>query len=239
MTGDFDRLIFRARIQGELENLTPLSIGSGGIGKLGSPDNPVITVNINGESVPYIPGSSLKGILRTEAEKIARILEKEVCNIFDHKSKCNTAKGDEDLCVVCRIFGSQAIASHVRIMDAYPSTKDYSLSIEPGVAIDRATGAARPGAKYNVQVISPNARFRFRMIIENIDLRKTGEDNAKILLNLLRKLEDGELQIGGKRSVGHGLVKLRNLSISWIDEEGLRKLETYETQPLATFLGAR
>lgn len=236
MTGDFDKLVFRAVIEGELENLTPLSIGSAGIGKLGSTDNPVITVNINGESIPYVPGSSLKGILRTEAERTAKTLgHKEVCNIFNHKSKCNQAETDKDLCIVCGIFGSQAIASHVKIMDAYPSTTDYSLSIEPGVAIDRATGAQRN--KFDIQVVNPNARFRFRMIIENIDLRNSQNDRAKILRNLLEKLENGELQIGGKRSVGHGLVKLHNPTIKWIDEERLKKLETYETEPLAEFLG--
>jgi CRISPR-associated protein Csm3 len=239
LTGDFDKLTFRALIEGELENLTPLSIGSGEIGKLGNLDNPVITANINGKPVPYIPGSTLKGVLRTEAEKIARTRGLTVCNVFDHESSCNKAKQDADLCVICRTFGSQAITSHVKIMDAYPTTADYSLSVEPGVAIDRVTGAARPHSKYDVQVINPSARFKFRIIVENIDFRDAKDERAKIILDLVKKLENGQIQIGGKCSVGHGLVKLHAPLINWTGEEQLKRGESYTSQSLASFLGEK
>lgn len=62
-------------IDGRLINVEPLRIGKGA-GELGEVDLPVIRLP-NGN--PFIPGSSLKGVLRATAELIARSEGLEVC----------------------------------------------------------------------------------------------------------------------------------------------------------------
>ena len=79
-------------INGKIKALTGLHIGASKTdAAIGDIDNSVIKTS---EGVPYIPGSSLKGKLRSLLEK--KEGKKEVC-------KCG-----EKSCEICVIFGSAA-----------------------------------------------------------------------------------------------------------------------------------
>jgi CRISPR/Cas system CSM-associated protein Csm3 (group 7 of RAMP superfamily) len=80
--------------------------------------------------------------------------------------------------------------------------------IRDGVGIDRDTGAAKDGAKFNYEVIEPvknSLAFLFKMKAENV----TGND--KKLLNLILSLLKHGLHVGGKRAGGLGEIKLRKV----------------------------
>ena len=82
-------------IKGILQCETGLRVGgSSNTIEIGGMDNPVIRNPINDQ--PYIPGSSLKG-------KIRSLLEWELGKIMSDGSihRC-----DDPSCVICRIFGS-------------------------------------------------------------------------------------------------------------------------------------
>ncbi|MCZ7672179.1 MAG: RAMP superfamily CRISPR-associated protein [Chloroflexi bacterium] len=96
-----------------------------------------------GNSTVYLPGSSLKGTLRSYAEKVARTLGEEKGTHFPPFS-CNPLgtsaspgrtdyycgkyldkKGEQAdkhrlACPICRTFGHTSLASHLRLSDAYP-----------------------------------------------------------------------------------------------------------------------
>jgi len=72
---DFDRIKYVYIVEGYLLNTEPLRVGKGA-GELGEVDLPVIKLP---DGKPYIPGSSLKGVLRSTAEVIARSEGLEVC----------------------------------------------------------------------------------------------------------------------------------------------------------------
>jgi CRISPR/Cas system CSM-associated protein Csm3 (group 7 of RAMP superfamily) len=97
-----------------------------------------------GDSTVYLPGSSLKGTLRSYAEKVARTLGEERGTHFPPFS-CNplgvsAQRGRDDYycgryldnrkfdqvarhrlsCPICRTFGHTSLASHLRVSDAYP-----------------------------------------------------------------------------------------------------------------------
>jgi len=60
--------------EGYLVAESPLRIGVGRISPLGSAaDLAVLRVNLNGKLVPYIPGSSLKGVFRSTAIQLANL----------------------------------------------------------------------------------------------------------------------------------------------------------------------
>ena len=60
-----------------IENVEPLTVGGGAFEQSTSPfDIPVAKVLIDGRLVPYIPGSTLKGMLRATAEEILMQLPK-------------------------------------------------------------------------------------------------------------------------------------------------------------------
>src|SRR4051794_12042452 len=83
----------------------------------------------------FIPGSSLKGVVRAQAEKIARSLQPKVgpgrgaCNPLDPRASCGGRLEREprtdlryaEACAACRLFGSTAVAGRVRFGDALPS----------------------------------------------------------------------------------------------------------------------
>jgi CRISPR-associated protein Csm3 len=103
----FEKLKKRLILRFEIKATTPLHIGSGKSEfEPTAVDMPVIR---NVESVPYIPGSSIKGKVRSEAERIAReqMPNENVCESPYVEKMCGSKTSkEEDLCIICRIFGT-------------------------------------------------------------------------------------------------------------------------------------
>lgn len=106
-----------------------------------------------GDKTVYLPGSSLKGTLRSYAEKVARTLSEGhapqnppvfCCNPLGRSSRV----GDNDYfcgeklakrseteryalaCPICRTFGHTHLAAHLRLSDAYPLNPAQPANIE-------------------------------------------------------------------------------------------------------------
>lgn len=222
----------RYTFAGMLELVTPLRISSGYASD--ETDAPVMR---GYDGTPYIPGSSLRGAIRSEVERVLVAVGKEAagirsCTLFE-KDSCDKkirndldeikAKGEppndelikqlaeEHLCDVCRLFGSTVYASRLIIEDAVPKTTGIEaaksrLRIRDGVGIDRDTGSAVDGAKFDYEVIEPGADcplFCFRMVVENVT------DPDRKLINLILNLLKQGLYVGGKRTGGLGQIKLK------------------------------
>ena len=87
----FRELKNEAKITILLHTKSPLSIRSAQ-GKLldpALPDMQCIRSRYQGKDTVIIPGSSLKGVIRTRYEKIVKLFGGECCNIFDHNNSCN------------------------------------------------------------------------------------------------------------------------------------------------------
>lgn len=206
---DFNVLKSITRIEGELVNETPLRIGVGREPPLGaSVDLAVYRVN----DVPRIPGSSLKGTLRSLAEPLAESIGVPVHSPWD-KEKIEQEAKNLDFCPICGIFGSTEIASHVRVYDAYPSAR-ARIFIKTGISIDREFGAARPGALFTEECVVPNTVWLFKMDVLNITFlpEPDKEDiRARLLKELFDYLVNLGMSIGARKSVGGGFVKLRKI----------------------------
>ena len=86
---DHNRLLTTTVIKGSIENKTPIRIGKPGEGLKSAADLPIERLP---DGTVYIPGSSLKGSLRTLATKIALASGRRVCNIFgEHPNICELA----------------------------------------------------------------------------------------------------------------------------------------------------
>src|SRR5690606_24195407 len=125
---DFSKLTNRTIIKIEAMLKTPLHIGGNFDLDLES-DSPMIKTK---DGVPYIPGSSIKGVLRSASEKLSYLVQsdKESCylqdggcgQLGDNKEKISDWLEKEDefsayqkiyklLCPVCRTYGGGTIAS--------------------------------------------------------------------------------------------------------------------------------
>lgn len=202
----FDKLEQRLLIKGTIETVTPLHIGSGqsDLEKFDKADMAIVKDN-NGQ--PYIPGSSLKGKTRSEAE---RILKKEVgfnvCSPPDVRKMCGSTKSSPaEFCLPCKIFGTAAagrgvsIASKVRFRDAYP-TQNVVLLQRSGTAIDRQTGTVSRGALYSIEAVPAGVVFNFEIVAENL-----GDDELRVLCAALKSVEHSAL--GGASSRGFEKIK--------------------------------
>ncbi|MBS7634484.1 CRISPR-associated RAMP protein [Candidatus Bathyarchaeota archaeon] len=199
----FEKLEKRIIISGIIEAITPLHIGSGKPEvEIGEVDLPILR---DPRGQPYIPGSSLKGRVRTEAERIARKMGMDVCEPPDVKNMCGSRKSRvEDFCICCRIFGTAgniSLASKVKFRDAYPLERIESLLERAGIAIDRGTGAVARGALYTIEAVPAGAKFSLEIVADNLS-----DDELKLLKAALKSVEDSAL--GGSSTRGFGKVRI-------------------------------
>jgi len=214
---DFDRIDVIQEIEGVLRNETRLHIGSGEPLTPGQLiDRSVIRMKILKENemlyLPYIPGSSLKGALRSLAERFAKSMGEDIArNICDPldiiRKDAEREQHEKNPCIVCQIFGNTGVASHITIFDCLPEDNPPT-EIKPGIGIHRVLRSVYPGLLFNEEYVSPGVRWSFRIRIVNIDLDDDNDARSKLLRMLLKELVEGRVQIGGRKSVGSGLIKL-------------------------------
>jgi len=166
-----------------------------------------------GEMTVFLPGSSLKGTLRSYCEKIARTVRPDggqewCCNPFSSSGFCGRRlEGDLSAaaryagsCVACRTFGHTGLGGHLAISDAYPQDEPR-LEQRDGVAIDRISGAVAAGP-FNLEVVTKGT-FRTTLTLRNFQLWQVG-----LLAIALRDLGQGRVPIGFGKSKGFGRVSV-------------------------------
>ncbi|NEP56350.1 MAG: CRISPR-associated protein [Symploca sp. SIO2G7] len=211
------RFVNHCTIELTLAPCGPILIKSGKEGA--DPTKPdmefVETYHAGGRSV-YLPGSSLKGAIRAHAERIVRTVGRDRkpdnANILwandPLKDQYDYLK-DKSAYDIYRLssftdqmFGNTAIASRIRIEDAYPD-KSQSLKIEErnGVAIDRVFCSVAVGP-FNYQVCTAGA-FKTKIHLKNFSLAQLG-----LIGLVLRDLDEGWFGLGFAKSRGLGMVEV-------------------------------
>ncbi len=234
------KLLLRETIvEGELINEGPLRIGAGREPPLESiADLAVLRMKIDGVIKPYIPGSSLKGVFRSSAGLLVFMKNPRVkpcdglsrSNCIDSKSI--TVSGErltlasyierclrdglsekamdiffKEACLLCKVFGAPHYAGRVSFSDSYPLST-YSLGTRTGIAIDRKTGAVYRHALYTVEYIEPGVIFSFKLTTRNLPNYVLG-----LLAATIKRINEGEVKIGGFKSRGFGKVRIEKLKI--------------------------
>ncbi|MER3452990.1 MAG: CRISPR-associated RAMP protein [Acidimicrobiia bacterium] len=157
---------------------------------------------------PYIPGSSLKGVLRSGAERILRSLgvTPAVCDVLVAPCGGRLQKDVdpvpfEQLCWVCRTFGSPHAAGRLFVGELCPEGPVDTV-VRDGVGIDRNELRAADNIKYDFEVVPPGARFSGRLRLDD------GSDADVGLLCLLLDLIDaGLVGVGGGTTRGLGRMR--------------------------------
>lgn len=111
----------------------------------------------------------------------------------------------KDSCPACRLFGSTFFAGRVYVNDAYlsgnPGAKQYKESRD-GVGIDRFSGGAAHGAKFEMEVVSAGVAFETDVYLKNFEIWQLGA-----MMVVLQDLEDELIRIGSGKSRGLGKIK--------------------------------
>lgn len=170
-------------IEGKLHCLEALHIGSD---KLDF-DFDALFIR-NKENRAYIPGSSLKGVLR---------------NLFD-------VFGLENIDEIFGFTGKKSQISKIFIPDLIHESIEKELTRD-SIAIDKETGTTVHGSKFDYNVLPKGSIFPFKIIIKNIK-----EDELPLIGLILKEMEQ-EFFLGGKKSRGIGKCKLVLEKMQYID----------------------
>ena len=120
----------------------------------------------------------------------------------------------QDSCPVCRLFGSTSFIGRVAISDAYLLNTEMTEQRD-GVGIERFTGGAANGAKFELEVVSSGVTFETDIYVRNFEGWQLG-----VLMLIVQDLEDELIRIGSGRSRGFGNVKgeISEVQINYIGE---------------------
>lgn len=242
---DFHRLESRLRLTGSLVTRTALRIGGAG-GDLDGVDLPVIK---DAGGRPFIPGASLKGIVRSTVEALVRGVDGRAAGVWacdpladeddalagkscgHHEKGQRGSVSTEAHCTACRLFGSHVVASHVRFCDALlqqseqgRATSRIPVEVRDGVAIDRDLRRVRGARKYDFEVVSPGAAFAIEVFVENPQPWLMG-----LLAMGFEQLAEGFTALGGFTSRGLGRVTFTWSSIASTTAGALLRGEPYTT----------
>jgi len=214
-------------IEGELHCLTGLHIGGNKeTSEIGSVDLLVVRDPISQE--PYIPGSSIKGKMRSLLERYHFAVDPAFNIVLTRDPLFHRHECGSNICPVCRIFGSgnageSSLPARLCVRDAHltQDSKDELLKIEGGYylteikienTLDRITAKANPR---QIERIPRGARFSFSMIYSIWEREDSGQfkEDLNEILTALQLLQDDYL--GGHGSRGYGQIDIQNLKLVW------------------------
>ncbi len=209
------------KISGKIVVKTGLHIGAGNEKvEIGGMDNPIIRNPLTHE--PYIPGSSLKGKMRSIMEWKTGKLEKTGGKV------CSCGKAE---CEICRVFGSANNSDSANdrgptrliVRDAV-LTNEWKEKFKNGLSLveeknenslNRITAEANPRP---IERVVPGVEFDFEISYRVIDTGDNGEMDKRyfkeVVLESLKILENDYLGGGGSR--GNGQIEFADLK----DENG-------------------
>jgi CRISPR-associated protein Csm3 len=232
-------LIGKLILEGDLTCETGLHIGAGkGSLEIGGADNPVVK---DAFGRPYIPGSSLRGKLRsllehssglTTPQELVYLSRRKGQEVRIHQSD----RPDDEICVLFgrapgrmeRVQGDametrSATPSRLTVYDApldpdsitqqmRENLDDELTEVKSENAVDRITSQANPRT---LERVPAGARFRIRMVVDI--LSEADRELVPRIAEGLRLLEDDALGGGGSR--GSGRVRFSNLRLTWRSRE--------------------
>lgn len=208
----------------DLVVLTGMHIGgSSTFSAIGAVDSPVVRDALSGR--PIVPGSSLKGKLRT---LLARSLSKDIENM---------PKYDDDDVRIKRLFGSAQppVAARLQFSDSFVE-EDVRFSEIGLTEVKFENSIGRCDAKANprqIERVNPGVQFGVNIVYEQRDTGSLMED-MQLLAKGFKLLQLDYL--GGHGSRGSGRVSFRNFRFEAVDtdtdvsklKELFSEVESYE-----------
>lgn len=162
-----------------------------------------------GDGKLILPARSVRGAIRSQAERILRTLGIPVCNPLSHNPDKNclkiiSAKKEKNkLCLACQIFGAAGLKSLVEIDDFTEDANSRGHYMEQDfLAIDRFTGGGKDGAKFKIKAsyqptLSGTLRIKHSGTLANTP-------GLGLLALVLRDLKEGDITFGMGAAKGYG-----------------------------------
>ena len=159
------------------------------------PDKPDIE-HIKSNGKPVLPGTSLKGAVRSRAERIINTLGKPsliLDELFGYVDK------------------NEGVARKGKILVEETIIDGYAEEVQTRLKIDRFTGGAIEGALLETKPLFSNKEpnsIKITMTIQNFQPHEAG-----LMLLVLKDLWTGDLPIGGEKAIGRGVLEGKRAKI--------------------------
>lgn len=241
--------LYTGHLKGELVALQPLHVGSGVLVppeklSLNASEVPLVKAWMRREGEILIPGSSLKGVVRSLVELFTLAC---VCKTREWSIKRNrryrecrykSKQHRGDLCPACKLFGAMGYQGQVRFLDTKLVEGETALHYLPPQYLPRvdrdnprrryyphALVDPREDRNWPLEVVQPGARFTFEAQFTNLSQGELG------LLLIALGQGDWALcpKVGAGKSCGLGAVRIEKLEAATLD---LRAAYTrWDTEP--------
>jgi CRISPR-associated RAMP protein (TIGR02581 family) len=246
-----DRLRLRSKLQvrGQIVFETGWRIGTGREGQTSD-----LGVMLDAAGQPMLPGSSIKGKLRSTCEALAPALNLTACllNVEASGVPCPSDVGwysrhrdsyrqaleegverrlewiERYVCDVCKLFGSPVQAARLRCSDGILVNPAMAVvRVRDGVVLDRDSHTAADGLKYDYETVAAGTRFAVTFDLDNATLR----DEALFGAALVEWAAGSSL--GGFTSRGLGRFRLEQIEVRGVNFDNPQERLQYLTRPTA------
>lgn len=240
------QLLGKYLLRGKLVCVTGLHIGGTAQGiEIGGMDNPVVRDPLT--DIPYIPGSSLKGKLRSLLEWSLGLIEKHDKQKSYAAYECKELiekrqdfKGDplrwDNAYILARLFGpasdktevrEQAKPTRLTVRDSFPEKSTLAkwhdwLGEETYTEIKTENAIDRVTSEAtprSMERVPAGSEFDVEMIVDIY--QKEDTELFRGLFTAMHLLENSAL--GGSGTRGHGQMRFQDISLEW------RSVEYYQT----------
>lgn len=181
----------RVIITGELVLDAPLLIGAGDGGDGRAADQDILVLRAK-NGTPFIPGTSLCGVLR------------EFLISHEGEAAANLLFGDAN--------GDQSMITLDDIL-----LPDGKIVVRDGVHIDGVTGVGVDGAKYDYEAVERGASGKFRILVTRRRCHEADWESIYDNLLLLRKRMEEGFALGAITAKGFGKVHAKNTQSGFYD----------------------
>lgn len=239
------KLIKKILIEGTITAKTGLHIGGSSVGmSIGGVDATVVRNPITNE--PYIPGSSLKGKMRSLLEKLEGEFGPHIGEHIQKGPLTTFVEGNESANLIVKIFGTmpekikdeegkrlEEVPSRLIVRDCelertsaekLAASKDTDMpytEVKTEVVIDRITSAATPR---QLERVPAGAVFNMRMILNVYD----GDDEKAMLDKIFEGLALVQNDyLGGKGTRGSGEVDIKINKLMYKDKKVYEEAGTW------------
>lgn len=223
-------------IKGRIITKTGMHIGGSSLGlQIGGADKVVVRNPVT--NLPYIPGSSLKGKMRSLLEKSLGLIkpkqndkgewegklctkpEKTVVQLFGFPAD-ESPKGEVGNLAPTRLTVRDSPLLNEKTLAEAENTDMYCTEIKTEVSIDRLTSAANPR---NFERVPAGAEFGLDLVLDiyNYDESGRADEFVGLLRQGLELIEDDYL--GGQGTRGYGQVAF------YVESVTERSAEDYRT----------
>lgn len=197
----------------------------------------------------YLPGSSVRGVLRSAAERLigrwqpawvraSEPFQNQAQHWVLAQRDAERVLEGADIYRMCgpieRCFGHTALRGRWRIGDAWMvNERAAQVVVRDGVGIDRRTGAAANNVKFQFEAITGGV-FETTMTLVNYELWQPG-----LLAHLLAAIDAGDIRLGygTRRGLGHVRLAVPAVTFVWYGAVPTQENDGVRLPTLAALVG--